>query len=308
MKRILTLFLILAVIGGAAGCTPSARQETEKLTVVTTNFPPYDFTRQIAGERAEVTMLLKPGMESHAYEPTPQDLAAIQNADIFIYGGGESDQWTARILTSLDLSKTQVIAMMDAADTLQEEHAEHEQHDHEEAVYDEHVWTSPRNAVKIVRAISAALCAADPAHAADYSRNTESYVALLEELDSTFREIVSQGVRRTIVFGDRFPFLYLTAAYGLEYAAAFPGCTAETEPSAKTLAELTDKIKSEGIPVVFYVEQSNQKIADTLCEATGAKKLLLHSCHNVTADELAQGVTYLQLMETNAGHLREALS
>jgi zinc transport system substrate-binding protein len=180
-------------------------------------------------------------------------------------------------------------------------------HDHEEVEYDEHVWTSPRNVQLIVRKITDVLKSADPANAADYERNALAYTAKLTELDASFQETLKGAKRKTIVFGDRFPFRYFADAYGLSYFAAFPGCSTETEASAATVAFLIDKVRAEKIPVVFHIELSNEKIADTICEETGAKKLLLHAVHNVSKRDFEGGASYYALMSKNVENLRTAL-
>ncbi len=326
-KRFSILILIL-VLALCCGCSPSAagRESTtnsgdNQLSIVSTIFPGYDFAREIVGENARVTMLLPPGSESHSFEPTPQDIIAIQNCDVFLYVGGESDTWAKGILDSMDTSHITILSMMDIVDVVEEEIKEgmehdHEDHhesnhegeqDHQDTEYDEHVWTSPINAKAITQALSDALCQLDPSHAPTFRENTAAYLAKLDALDASFRQVVGEGQRKTLIFGDRFPFRYLVDAYGLDYYAAFPGCSSETEANAKTVAFLVNKVKAEGIPVVFYIELSNEKMADTISESTGAKKLLFHSCHNLTKDEVKQGVTYLELMTQNVEHLKEAL-
>ncbi|MDR1909410.1 MAG: ZinT/AdcA family metal-binding protein, partial [Spirochaetaceae bacterium] len=182
-------------------------------------------------------------------------------------------------------------------------------HDHGEgeAELDEHIWTSPRNAITLVEAITEALSEADPANAEFFRQNAAAYTAQLRALDAAFREVVNQASRRTIILGDRFPFRYFADAYGLSYFAAFPGCSTETEASAATIAFLINKVRDERIPVVFHIELSNERITDTICEATGARKLLLHSAHNITKRDFERGVTYLELQQANVGRLREAL-
>jgi zinc transport system substrate-binding protein len=180
-------------------------------------------------------------------------------------------------------------------------------HDHEEVEYDEHVWTSPRNAQLIVRKITDLLKSADPANAAGYEKNAVAYIEKLGELDASFQAALRDAKRKTIVFGDRFPFRYFADAYGLGYFAAFPGCSTETEASAATVAFLIDKVRSEKIPVVFHIELSNEKIADTICEETGAKKLLLHAVHNVSKRDFERGESYYSLMSGNVANLRAAL-
>ena len=202
---------------------------------------------------------------------------------------------------------------MDCVELLEEEHVEgmevdEEEHDDGGVEYDEHVWTSPRNAKLICEKIATALSEADPEGEAEYNAALGSYCAELDELDAAFTDVVANGVRNTIVFGDRFPLLYFAKAYGLEYYAAWPGCADEAEPSAATVAFLIDKVNEEHIPVVFHIELSNEDMADTICEATGAEKLLFSACHNVTRAQFEEGVTYLDLMRQNVDALREALS
>jgi zinc transport system substrate-binding protein len=254
-------------------------------------------------------MLLPPGAESHSFEPTPRDIIAIQDSDIFIYVGGESDEWVERILESMDTDKMTILTLMECVDVVEEEIVEgmEEEEEEEGIAYDEHVWTSPANAAFIVRTIAEALCETDTENAAYYRQNENDYTAKLNELDSAFREVVSGAKRRTIVFGDRFPFRYFADAYGLSYFAAFPGCSTETECSAATIAFLIDKVKDEGIPVVFHIELSNEQMADTISEATGAKKMLLHATHNISKTDFDRGANYLELMNGNVKNLREAL-
>jgi zinc transport system substrate-binding protein len=284
--------------------------------VVTTIFPPYDFVRAIAGDagnpgsRVNLTLLLPPGAESHSFEPTPQDIIKMQNSKLFIYAGGESDAWVDRILDSLDTGKMKILSLMDTVDVVEEEIVEgmeEEAEEEEGAAYDEHVWTSPKNAKRIVRAITDALCELDGANAALYRLNADTCLAGLDELDAAFTAVADNAKRKTIVFGDRFPFRYFADAYGLTYFAAFPGCSTETEPSAATVAFLINKIKSEKIPVIFHIELSNEKMADTISEATGAKKLLFHAGHNISKRDFDNGVTYLELQQANVERLKTAL-
>lgn len=316
-KKIVAFLICASMTVCAVSCGDSLGQKNEdgKLSVVTTIFPQYDFVRQIAGDNVQLTMLLKPGAESHTYEPTPQDIVKIQECDLFIYNGGEGDVWVDSILESLD-KKVDTIALMDCVETVEEEIVEgmqEEEHDHEhedeaEPELDEHVWTSPVNAEKIVSVISEKLCEKDNDNAETYKTNTDKYLSELEKLDEKFKEIVSGGKRRTMVFGDRFPFRYFADAYDIEYFAAFPGCSSESEPSASTIAFLIDKIEKENIPVIFSIEFSSKKIANTLSEATSAQILEFHSCHNVTTEDLKNGETYVSIMSKNADNLEKALN
>ena len=317
MKRLILILIILtAFLIMVVGCKPKnavTRNADGKLNITTTNFPPFDFVRNIAGDKVNLSMLLPPGAESHSYEPSPKDIITIKNSGIFIYGGGEGDIWVNRILESMDTSKMIIVRMMDAVDAVEEEIVEGMEEEaampeeEEETAYDEHVWTSPRNAILIVGAITEALCEADSANAEFYRQNAASYGKELVKLDAAFNDIIAGAKRKTIVFADRFPFRYFADAYGLTYFAAFPGCSTETEPSAGTVKFLIDKIKAEKIPVVFHIELSNERMADTISGETGAKKLLLHACHNISKKDFEAGLGYLDLMRGNVENLREAL-
>lgn len=301
-------------------------QDDGRISVVTTIFPQYDFVRQIAGENVKLKMLLKPGEETHSYEPTPQDIIAIQNSDIFIYVGGENDAWVEDILESMPEADMRTLKLMDCVDTVEEEHVEGMQeqpgHSHEEeeshedeteeehSVHeiDEHVWTSPVNASAIVDKIKDLLVQADPENRQIYEENAEVYEADLAELDAEFRDVVDNAGRSLVVFGDRFPFRYFADEYGLDYYAAFPGCASDTEPSAATMAFLINKVKEEEIPAVLKMELSNENIANAIAEATGTEVRTFYSCHNLTAEEFEDGETYLSMMQKNIETLKEVLN
>ena len=317
--------VLLLLLSGCASPGTAGSEDSGKIRAVATIFPQYDFLRQIGGDHLELTMLLNPGAESHSFEPTPADMITVSQSDLFVYVGGDSDAWVETILESVDVSEKEIVTLMDCVETVAEEDVEgmethghahdHEDEDptaadgdHEEDEQDEHVWTSPRNAVRIVEKLRDALIAVDPENAGDYTQNAADYIDRLNRLDQEFQETVDTAKRHTILLGDRFPFRYLADAYGLDYYAAFPGCSSESEASAKTIAFLIDKVKEEKIPVVFSIELSNEKMTDSICEATGATKLQLHSCHNVTRDDFEQGITYLDLMERNVQALKEALN
>lgn len=326
--RLLKSGIMLAALAAVlSGCSYPAESDgakkEKKLQIVTTVFPPYDFARQIGREDAEVVMLLKPGMESHSYEPTPADIMTIMNSDIFIYAGGESDVWVEDLLEGSD-RKVESYALLDWVDPLEEETAEGMQvkgHDHggnhmeeedhavhlDESEYDEHVWTSPKNAMVITEKLCSVMADKDPVHAAVFEENAADYCDKLKELDSAFEAVTENAERRTLIFGDRFPLLYFVRTYGLEYYAAFPGCSMETEPSAATIAFLTDKVKQERIPVIFYLEMSNGKIAEAIAETTGAQTMVFYSGHSITARDLEAGEDYLSLMYRNVEALKTAL-
>ncbi|GBU27513.1 ABC transporter substrate-binding protein [Treponema sp. R8-4-B8] len=325
MKRKLFFIITFAAV-------LSAVSAKDKIIVTTTTFPAYDFVRQIAKDRVNLNMLLPPGAESHSFEPSPRDIITVQKSDIFIHVGGGGDAWVDRILKSMNTKNKKVYAMMESVDVVEEETVEGMEEEQEpvkrggyiarffnfitgrskksqvkEIEYDEHVWTSPRNAILIVKRITDLLCETDPDNAAFYRQNSSDYIKSLEDLDAEFTKIVAGAKRKTIVFGDRFPFRYFANAYGLTYYAAFPGCSTETEASAGTVAFLINKIRSEQIPVVFHIELSNEKMADAISKETGAKKLLLHACHNVSKKDFDAGLGYLDFMRGNAENLRQAL-
>lgn len=326
MKKTISLFLVCIMLFTLAGCNDLNSKQansTKGLTVVAAMFAEYDFAKQIVGEHGKVEMLMPAGAEIHSYEPTPQDIINIKNADIFIYGGGESDTWLDTVLDSVDSDRLKIISMMDICELYEEETVEgmesdhvhdetceheHGEEEHLHSEYDEHVWTSPVNAIKIIEEITGVVCEIDKKYENEYKHNSESYIKKIKLLDEQFRETVNNAKRKLMVFADRFPFRYFVEEYGLNYSAAFPGCSHDTEPGAKTIRYLIDKVNSENIPVIFTIENSNEDVARTISDETGAKILEFHSCHNVTKDQLENGVTYVDLMIKNLENLKEALN
>jgi zinc transport system substrate-binding protein len=239
MKKWLSLLLACLMM---LPFLPAAAESAPTLSIVATIYPQYDFARAVVGDTgsATLTMLLKPGADMHAYEPTPQDIIAIRNADLFVYVGGESDAWVADILDSMPDSDVKAVSLTGMVDTLAEEHVEGMEVGEEESgdageeeEMDEHVWTAPLNAAAMVDAICVELSALAPAYADSYRANADAYIAKLQALDEAFREVVASGKRTEVIFGDRFPMRYFTHAYGLTYYAAFPGCSAQTNPARR---------------------------------------------------------------------------
>lgn len=319
-KRIVFFISILLLLTSVFfGCSrEEATEDSDKTKIVATDFAPYDFARNVAGDAAQVSMLLSPGEEAHSFEPTPKEMIQIQECDVFVYTGGESDEWVSDVLKDLDSDIT-VVKLMDCVELYEEETVEGmegEGHDHEEeehahedhAEYDEHVWTAPANAIKITKALCETFKKADQIHREEYEKNADAYTKKLQELDQAFWDVVNHAKRKTLIFGDRFPLRYFVEEYGLDYYAAFPGCASDTEPSAKTVAFLIDKVKEEEIPVVLHVELSNQDMADTICEDTGAVKRQFNACHNISKEQFEDGVGYLDLMWENVEVLKEALN
>lgn len=326
---VLLMAMLLAGCSRGGGRKPSGqneRKEDGRLSVVTTLFPYYDFTRQVAGDLVDLTMVIPAGMDSHSFEPTPADMLTIQNADVLICNGGAMEHWLDQVLDAVDIGDMVVMTGMDHVNAveeilvegMEEEHGQEdhihggddEQDDGHEYVieYDEHIWTSPVNAARLVEAIRDTLSEADPGHRDAYEANAAAYLEKLAGLDLEFKDIVEHSKRRMIIVGDKFPFRYFADEYGLSYRAAFSGCSTDTEPSAQTIAYLIDKMRADGIPVIYYPELSSHRVAEIISEETGAVPLLLHSCHNVTRKEFDGGVTYLGLMEQNAENLRKGLN
>ncbi len=301
MKRFFAL--LLAVILSVPALCACKGSGSEKLKIVATIFPYYDIARSVAGDKAEVSMLVPAGSETHEYEPTPQDIVDINKADIFIYNGGESDEWVNGILESVD-SDVKVLKMFDVADKLYEEDIDGNKGDE----YDEHIWTSFSNMKLFTTAISESMQSCDSDNAETYKSSAKSYISDLEKLDGEFRSMIKASTRKTMVVADRFPLLYFVTELGLDRISAFPGCSTETQPSIKTVKRITDFVKDNDIPVVFHMDNTNENLAKSICDETGAEVGVFYSCHNVTKKQFEDGVSYNSLMEINLKSLKEALN
>lgn len=334
MKRIISLLLALALSLSLAACAaPAEKADGGKLQIVTTLFPYYDFARAIAQDRADVTLLLSPGREAHSFEPTPLDAVTISESDVFLYNGGEGEYWVDSMLDAAGENIAVIARMMDYVDALNEEyvegmqgadghdhdheHGSHDDHDHDheedehdsdEVEYDEHIWTSPKNAVVLCRAVCDAICRADAENAAFYRANCENYCAQLEDLNARFAALCESAPRRLLIFADRFPMLYFCREFGLDYCAAFHGCSSDTEPSLATIKFLIDKVEDENIPVVYTIDFGTKKVAAVVSECTGAAIETLFSMQTVSRADFDAGETYLTLMERNFEALRKGLN
>lgn len=295
-----------------AGCTGVDKEDTT-LDIVCSIFPQYDFARAIAGdvEGVNIKMLLRPGQESHDFDPSSKDIAAVHDCDIFVYTGGVSDSWIENMLESVDTENKTVISLMGVVEPLAEEAHDHGDDDHDHGVidhvdYDEHVWTSPKNAVIIAEAICEAMCEHMPEAAESFTANFAKLKGELTSLDTDFSTLAQSVESPTIVVADRFPLLYMCREYGITYYAAFSGCAASTEPSSKTLQFLIDKVKSDNIPVVLKMDLSGGNVANTIAEATGAEVMTYFSCHTLLSADFEGGETYVSLMRKNYDTLRRA--
>lgn len=341
MKKITALLLALFMLVGAlAGCgKQNDTNQTDKLSIVTTIFPEYDWVREILGDKAdnaEITMLLDNGVDLHSYQPTADDIVKISDCDLFIYVGGESDEWVEDALRNAANGNMKVINLLEVlgdsvkteeiVEGMQEEEHEHEdaeehehedahahedaeEHEHEEET-DEHVWLSLKNAKMLVRVISKALQELDPNNKDIYAANADAYVKKLSALDAEYQAAVDAASNKTILFGDRFPFRYLVDDYGLRYYAAFVGCSAETEAGFETISFLAKRVDEWKLPCVLTIEGAQHKIAETVVRNTTAKNqrvLTMDSMQSTTSKDVKNGTTYLSVMEKNLSVLKEAL-
>ncbi|MBE5807807.1 MAG: zinc ABC transporter substrate-binding protein [Clostridiales bacterium] len=294
------LFILLALVlstGLSAGVA-------EGLSIVTTDFPCYDLVRAVTGGEAEVTMLLKPGMEAHTYDPSPSDILAIGSADLFVCIGGESDSWAEDVISSMGAEAPRTLRLIETVDALSELKADEPG---EAPALDEHIWTSPRNARRMLDAVEQALVAAAPDEAELFQANAKAYGDEIDALDEQLQALVAGAKRRTLVFADRFPFQYLTHDYGLDYKAAFLSCTAQTEPSARVVVELIGTVIEEQIPVVYTIELSNGAIAQTILQETGVPSAQLDSMQTVSLDDFEAGETYVSIMQRNLEAIERGL-
>ncbi len=332
MRKLFALLTAGMLLLGMTGCQTETTHADTGIDIVCTVFPQYDFTRTIGGEYVNATLLLAAGQEMHNYEPSPLDVAEIAGCDIFMRIGGESEVWTDTLLDAVDTSHMQVVTLMDAIpDPLDHDHShcagghvhteepctEAHEHAHEEEVctaeldhahFDEHIWNSPVNAIAMVQTVCNALCQADPTHADIFVSRTNDYIAALSELDAQYRALAASCDEPVLIVADKFPFRYLTAEYGMTYHAAFSGCSSETEPTADSLLTLIEETQEHSSPTVFYLEFSSQKIADRVCEITGAQAVMLRPGHNVSAEDMENGITFLALMLENYKVIKEALT
>lgn len=304
MRRQICSFVIVLIVAlTLIFCCPALADES--LNIVCTSFPCYDFVRAVAGDDAQIKMLIKPGAEVHSYEPTPADVISIAGCDLFVYIGGESDAWAVDILESFGDDAPQVLKLFDSVEAHEEAHAHDSGHVH---AYDEHIWTSPKNAALMVGAVRDAICKLVPATADRMMARGNEYIDQIEALDAAFLSVVENAARREMIFADRFPFIYFAEAYGLEWHAAFDSCSSESEPSARTMMDLIGRIQQEEIPVVYTIELTSGKTAQTIANETGAEICTFHSVQNVTEADFVAGESYVSLMQKNVLALEKGLN
>ncbi len=337
-KKIFGLILAGAVL--ITGCTAKTEKKDkgdntkDKLKVVTTIFPEYDITRAIAKDKVDLELMIKPGVDVHSFTPTPQDIKTVQNSDIFVYGGTEHDKWVENLTKSIDMKNKKVVKLVDGIQQLEEEsvdgmkhehhhddkkedehnhdhkHEKEDEHNHkgEEKELDPHYWTSPKNAIQMVKTITNALVEKDSDNAEFYKENAENYIKQLEGVDKELHDVVNNAKIKQVVIADRFPFRYLFKDLGLEYRALFSGCSVESTASAGQIKKMVDYVKENKIPVVYHIEMGKGELAETVAKNSGAKVKLLHSIHTVTKEDFDKGITYIDLMKQNVEALKEGLN
>ncbi len=304
----MSLVLIVTVFSSCK--KPETPSDNGKITVVTTIFPVYDWTRNVAGENCNVIYLDESGTDMHSYEPTAKDILTLADADVLIHIGGVSDEWVDGAVESAKNPDLITLSLISVTGVLEEEITPGMEHDHDHDVtkYDEHIWLSLRKAQSAVSAIADTLADADSENKEQYKENAEIYNAKLNELDGKFSDCVNNAKRKTLLFADRFPFRYFTEDYGIEYFAAFPGCSAESEASFDTMTFLIEKTKELSLPCILTIENSDSKIAGTISGETGAEILSMNSCQSITKDNIDGGITYISAMENNLQIITEALN
>ena len=312
MKKIFIFILSLILVATVfSSCkAPETTPDNGKITVVTTIFPVYDWTKNVAGENCNVIYLDESGTDMHSFEPTAKVILTLADADVFIHIGGVSDEWVSSAIESAKNPDIITLSLINITGMLEEEIAPGMEHDHDHDVtkYDEHIWLSLRKAQSAVSAIAETLGNADSTNKDQYKANAESYNAKLNELDDRFANCVNNAKRATLLFADRFPFRYFTEDYGIEYFAAFPGCSAESEASFDTMTFLIEKTKELSLPCIITIENSDSKIAGTISDETGTKILSLNSCQSVTKNDIDSGISYISAMENNLQIITEALN
>lgn len=305
MRKVFIIFICLVLL--LCGCNSKQKTETDKINVVTTVFPIYDFVRAVGADAVDITLLIKPGSEVHSYDPTPSDIAAVYESDLFFYIGGESESWVNKILADVNVNP---LALINCVDTLEEGDPDEEEHHHNHSHHhsaDEHIWTSPENAVIMIEKITEALITANGENSEIYEKNKNIYIDKIRHADEKIKKAVEQSEDKFILVADRFPFAYFADYYGISYEAAFGGCAASTDISLKTMSRLVETVKAQNCKAAFYVEMSNKSIANALREETGIELIELHSAHNVTLEDFESGITYADIMLKNAKALERGM-
>lgn len=304
IKAAISAVALLLVLGlGVFGISKLANNKKTP-RIIASNFIGYDLARATMGDEAAVVMLMKPGSEAHDFEPTPEDIIRIKNADLLIYVGGESDEWIEGLLHDNEISEEKTLRLMDYVEAKEEELADGME---EEVEYDEHIWTSPINTIKLLDGVRDKISSIYPERGASFSDNANLYRERFLAIDESIRNVVANSSKKELIFGDRFPFRYLVDEYGLDYYAAFPGCSEQTEASSQTIAFLINKAKASDAKVILKIELTSDKLAQAIADEVGARVMTLNAAHNISQKDFDKGLTYADIMEENIDVLREAL-
>lgn len=301
--------VLLSCVFIICGCSiKSTESKEQKLKVTASLFPQYDFARQIAKDKADINLILPPGTESHSFDPSPTDMMKILNSDVFLYTGKDMEPWAEKIISSVQNNSLSVVDVSKGIPLFENFHHHDDTNHKHQHKYDPHIWMDPTLAVKMVENIESELCAKDPQNAEFYKKNAAKYKVELLSLDKQIEEAVKNSKRKSIVFAGRFAHLYFINRYGLEYKAAFDGCSAESEPSVKRISKIISFINENKIPYVYYEELTEPKIANSLTEQTGTRALKFSTIHNITKEQMENGVTYIDLMKENLHNLKLGLN
>lgn len=316
-KKIISAILLVIILIGFMFFTFKTNKilkykDDNKITVVVTSFSSYDFVRQIAKDKVNLVFLLGPGVDSHGYEPSAADLVKIQNSDVFVYVGGTIEPWSEKVVENLpsSIKKVRLVESVNLEEEIKIDGTVEEEHDGQidEREYDEHIWSSTENAIKMINYITDNLKEIDSENKAFYDENSKSYIKEIENVTNDIKNVVKTSKRKRLVFGDKMPMQYFIEEFDLEVSAAFNGCSEETVPSTYTVAYLVDLVKKEKIPVILYIELSSGKVAKTIAEETGASTMQIQTLHNVSKDDFENGETYVSLMKRNVDVLKKALN
>lgn len=319
MKKNIAIMLSIILMLAVCGCAADKSENSKRINIVTTIFPVYDWVREIVGDNknVDITMLLDSGTDLHSFQPTAEDIVKISTCDMFVYVGGESDEWVDDALKEkqnknmVSLNLFELLGENKKQEEIKEGMEAESEDAGDEAEYDEHIWLSVKNAATLCRKIGDSICGIDGKNAEDYKRNTDAYLKELDILDKECESSISACSKNALVFGDRFPFRYFVDDYGIDYFAAFAGCSAESEASFKTVVFLADKVDELGLRSIIKIEGSDGKLANTIKENTKAKNaeiLTLDSMQSVTSKQLENGVTYIEICKKNLGVIIKALS
>ena len=316
-KKVILICMSLVIIGVLAFFLLSGNKKGEidngKLKIVTSNFACYDFLRAIIGDNQNIdlTFLLGPGKDAHSYDPTAKDLISIQNADLFVYVGGGMEKWSQKVIDSTEKGTTKIICIADYVDKMEEKEIdgaeEEEEEEEEEGAFDEHIWTSPENAIKMINALEQAVAEIDSNNSEIYKQNAQEYISKIKDVDNKIQNIMKNRVRDRLIFADKMPMQYFMEYDNLKVSSAFSGCSTETEPSAKTIAYLENKVKEEKIPVVLYIELNPGKVAKTIADETRTQTMQIQTLHNISLEDFNNGETWVSLMTRNIEVLKKAL-